>query len=125
MFVLTAALALSACVAPDDGDETSTESAISEAPLTTFTLTASAFEGGVILTNPDGTQTLCDGCTKTYAAGSVVQLVPAERTNTVDCVQFNHWNGSCAGQGITCTLTINANDITSVAYSHINGCTPK
>ena len=124
LFVLTAALAVSACVAPTDGDEASTESEISEAPRTTFTLTASAFEGGVILTNPNGTQTLCDGCTQTYPAGSVVQLVPAMPTNTVDCVRFNHWNGSCAGQGLNCTLTINSNAITSVAYAHINGCTP-
>lgn len=127
--VLGLATTFTACVAPDGAespDEASQADDITVRPATTFTLTASSIEGGVNFLNPDGTTTLCDeGCTRTYAAGSVVRLQPAMPTNTVDCLQFNHWNGACAGQGVTCTLTVNSNLSASVAYARITRCIPK
>ena len=62
-----------------------------------------------------------------YSAACVdgERMVSAPSAAVADIVVRTIRRGSCAGQGVTCTLTINSNVITSVAYAHINGCTPK
>ena len=120
------ALATTACVAPDnDRDESSDTESLDEAPRTTVTLTARSIEQGVTVTNPDGSTTFCAaGCVLSFPAGSVVHVTPTPASSRVDCVAFNHWTGACANQGVSCTLTLTATTGTFANFSHINGCTP-
>jgi thermitase len=48
-------------------------------------------------------------CTEYYTVNTVVGLVPFPMVNptTHDEFEFDHWEGACAGQGYSCTVTVN------------------
>jgi hypothetical protein len=111
---------------PSDLDEA--QAAQSITPRTAFTLTISGEESAIKITttNVSDTCPADDGCQFGFVGGSVLTIKPQSTRNLVDCLQFAGWTGACAGQGSTCTVTINS-DITvgENFWTRISGCIPK
>jgi hypothetical protein len=128
---LAAALTLATgCVAPDASrDEASESSELAAAPnASAFVLTVSSDENGIVVTRPDGTQDKCGDfqqCQFAYIAGVTVSVKPRTPNNTIDCVHFDHWTGSCAGQGNPCSLTMNSDLTANAVWVVTRGCVPK
>jgi len=43
----------------------------------------------------------------------------------VNCKQWDHWLGACAGQDSSCDLTMNSNASVTGVVSTLQGCTPR
>jgi hypothetical protein len=93
-----------------------------------FTLTISGEEAAIRITttNVSDTCPADEQCQFGFVGGSVLTIKPAMTRNLVDCLQFAGWTGACAGQGSTCTVTINS-DITvdENFWTRIGGCIPR
>lgn len=128
VLALALATAATACVAADGADapdEASESADVTVHPATTFTLTVFSLEGETRVQTAAGHVDLCDGsCTFTYAAGSVLTVSPTTLSFRPDCLMWVGWNDACAGQGSTCTLTLNSNLGTSTRWGRIAGCKP-
>lgn len=90
-----------------------------------FALSVETDENTVTVTSSRGVDT-CDGgfCDYGYAAGSSLTVRLSSTVNRVDCLRFTGWDGACAGQGSSCTLTINSDIWTDAIWSPISGCQP-
>lgn len=93
-----------------------------------FALTISGEEAAIRITttNVSDTCPADDQCQFGFIGGSVLTIRPTSTQNTIDCLRFNGWTGACAGQGSTCTVTINS-DLTvgQNFWTRISGCIPK
>jgi hypothetical protein len=91
-----------------------------------FTLSVSSIESHIDVSSP-GRFDSCpiSSCSFGYLGGSALTISLASTTDLADCLQFSSWVGACAGQGATCSLTINSNLSTSAHWTRINGCTPR
>ena len=92
-----------------------------------FTLSVSSIESGVDISSPGRFDACPDpaSCSFGYLGGSALTISLTSTTNIADCLRFSSWVGACAGQGSTCSLTINSNLSTSAHWTRINGCTPR
>jgi hypothetical protein len=77
----------------------------------TLTLNQSHGDAGIVEVNPDPRRAFYStcrpyGCHQAYDAGTVVTLRPNLPPGTYPRVVFDHWEGDCAGQPATCTLTM-------------------
>jgi|GEM_PF-5916480 len=82
---------------------------------------------GADLTSSDGGHNLCHPgpCNFAYVAGVSVTISPVQLVDTINCRQWDHWLGACAGQGSTCHLTISGNASVTGVVSTLQGCTPR
>lgn len=111
---------------PSDLDEAQADQSIT--PRTAFTLTVSGEEAAikVTTTNVSDTCPADSQCQFGFVGGSVLTIKPQSTRNLVDCLQFSGWTGACAGQGSTCTVTINSDiSVGESFWTHISGCIPK
>lgn len=122
-----AALALAAvtgCVASGEPDESSQSADLGAD--TAFTLGVSTIENAIQIVRSDGNTDTCDSsCTFAYVAGLHLSISPTSLTQRADCLMWIGWNGACAGQGSTCSLTINSNLSTSAKWGRIANCRPQ
>jgi hypothetical protein len=93
-----------------------------------FVLTVSGEEAAIRVTTTNVSD-LCPAfsqCPFAFLGGSTLTIKPTSTRNLIDCLQFAGWTGACAGQGSTCTVTINS-DITvgEHFWTRILGCVPK
>ncbi|MDB5094480.1 MAG: Ig domain protein group 2 domain protein [Candidatus Eremiobacteraeota bacterium] len=77
----------------------------------TLTLNQSHDLSGIVEVNPDPRRSFYSscrpgGCRQAYDVGTVVTLRPNLPPGTYPRVVFGHWEGDCAGQSATCTLTM-------------------
>lgn len=126
--MLISMAAIGGCVAAGEtGDDGQTEQDVTVSPRNSaFVLTVGTDENPVKITAPGTTTNTCnDSCTFAYIAGTTLTLT-TRASNTIDCVAFSGWSGACAGQGATCTVTINS-DLSAIAVfnKRIPGCIPK
>jgi hypothetical protein len=78
-------------------------------PAPQFTLSVLASSGGTI----SGSGINCPGdCSASFASGTTVTL----SANPDNDHTFRTWTGACAGQGTTCTLTMNRNEAVGVTF---------
>lgn len=93
-----------------------------------FVLSVSGDEAPIKVTTTNVTDTCpaFSSCQFAFLGGSVLTIKPTTTRNLIDCLQFAGWTGACAGQGSTCTVTINS-DITvgQHFWTRISGCIPK
>lgn len=90
-----------------------------------FALSVETDENLITVTSSRGTDTCDVGfCDYAYAGGSSLTVRVTPAINRADCLRFTGWDGACAGQGSTCTLTINSDLWTDAIWSPISGCTP-
>jgi len=82
---------------------------------------------GATLTSSDGGHNLCHPgpCNFAYVAGVSVTISPVQLIDTVNCKQWDHWLGACAGQDSTCHLTMNSKASVTGVVSPLQGCTPR
>jgi hypothetical protein len=84
---------------------------VSAVPIRTFRLTIETPQRGTV----SGPGFVCPPtCTRTLNEGTSVTLTPKP---TVTANVFEGWGGACAGQGATCTLTMNGNKFLFAAFS--------
>lgn len=112
--------------APSDLDEAQADQSIKNTAA--FTLSISGEEAAIRITTTNVSDTCPrdDSCQFGFIGGSVLTIRPTSTQNTIDCLRFNGWTGACAGQGSTCTVTINS-DLTvgENFWTRISGCIPK
>jgi len=77
----------------------------SSQPGQQFTLTVAAGVAGSGTVTPSPVGASCGANCWSYAAGTVVTLTATPATGST----FGGWSGGCAGTGVTCTVTMNAN----------------
>ena len=127
-FCLTV-LALASCVGPAPGespDESSQSADVTARPDTAFTLQVSTIENEIQIVRSDGNTDICgSSCTFAYVAGLHLSISPTSLQQRADCLMWIGWNGACAGQGSTCSLTINSNLSTSAKWGRIANCRPQ
>lgn len=126
VFALTAAMVAGCAATPSDLDEAQADQSIKN--TSAFTLTISGEESPIKITTTNVSDT-CPAdsqCQFGFVGGSVLTIKPQSTQNLVDCLRFNGWTGACAGQGSTCTVTINS-DITvdENFWTRISGCIPR
>ena len=111
---------------PSDLDEAQTAQSIKNTAA--FTLSISGEEAAIKITTTNVSDTCPqdESCDFGFIGGSVLTIRPTSTQNLVDCLRFNGWTGACAGQGSTCTVTINS-DLTvgENFWTRISGCIPK
>ena len=118
---------LAGCAAtPSDLDEAQAAQSITS--FSSFTLTISGEEEPINISTTNVFAT-CPGdsqCQFGFIGGSVLTIKPLLTKQIADCLQFAGWTGACAGQGSTCTVTINS-DLTvgQRPWTHIGGCVPR
>jgi hypothetical protein len=126
--ILISMAAISGCVAADGAsDESKTEQASTIRPdNSAFVINVGTDENPVKVSSPGTTTNTCgDSCTYAYIAGSTLTITTRAQ-NTIDCVAFSGWSGACAGQGTTCTVTLNSDLSTFASFdTTIRGCIPK
>jgi hypothetical protein len=94
-----------------------------DAHIATFELSLdqSHDPAAIVTVNPDPYRTFASscrpgGCHAQYAAGTVVQLSANETPGLQPRTIFDHWEGACAGQGQTCSLTMDGNKHVDVVW---------
>jgi hypothetical protein len=126
IFALIGAMVAGCAATPSDIDEGQDVQSVTN--TSAFTLTISGEEAAikVTTTNVSDTCPADSQCQFGFIGGSVLTIKPTTTRNLVDCLQFAGWTGACAGQGSTCTVTINS-DLTvgENFWTHISGCIPR
>lgn len=91
-----------------------------------FTMSVDTLENNITVTSSRGVDT-CDlgSCDYAYTGGASLTIRVTPIRNLADCLGFAGWQGACAGQGATCSLTINSNLSTSAIWTRIGGCIPR
>jgi hypothetical protein len=91
-----------------------------------FTISVGTLENRITVSSSRGIDT-CDlgSCDFAYAGGVSLTIRVTPTQNLADCLTFAGWHGACAGQGATCTLTINSNLSTSTMWTRLGGCIPR
>jgi hypothetical protein len=123
------ALALSTvagCAVEDDA-ELATDEAELTAAATAYVLHVSSDEGAIRVTKPGPVHETCPGyggCDFAFLGGTPLTIKPVQPTDRINCVKFARWIGACAGQGSTCSITINSNLSTHAEWDRILGCIP-
>ena len=126
-FALALALvgAASGCAVEDD---TATESDELSIAVEAYVLHVSSDEGAIRVTKPGPISEVCPGyggCNFAFLGGTPLTIRPVQPNNRIDCVKFVRWEGACAGQGSTCSVTINSNLATHAVWGPILGCDPR
>lgn len=82
-------------------------------------------DGWISIDTNDGTgHHDCYGgyCQFAYLTGATITLYVVNPNDPINCVRFSKWTGACAGQGRTCTLTMNSDLLTDAQWPIQRGC---
>jgi hypothetical protein len=111
---------------PSDLDEAQADQSVSNRTAVMLTISGEEAAIKITTTNVSDTCPADSQCQFGFVAGNVLTIKPTTTKNLVDCLQFAGWTGACAGQGSTCTVTINS-DITvgEHFWTRISGCIPR
>jgi len=76
-----------------------------------LTVTSSGAGSGQVTSLPDGI-TCGNDCTEAFPSNTVVTLTAAATAGSV----FDGWSGACAGQSVTCTVTLAASQTATATF---------
>jgi hypothetical protein len=111
---------------PSDIDEGQAIQSVTNTSAFTLTISGEEEPIKITTTNVSDTCPADEQCQFGFIGGSVLTIKPTTTRNLVDCLQFAGWTGACAGQGSTCTVTINSNITVGESFwTHIAGCVPR